>query len=282
VRVPIGDLEFEVTSAGPDDGPLVVLLHGFPQTSWCWRRQVPTLAEAGFRVLAPDQRGYSPGARPEGVDQYHSEHLCADVLGLADWAGAERFHVVGHDWGASMAWQLAGRHGERLRSMTALSVPHPLAFAGTLASEHTDQRQRSSYFELFKAEGSEAGMLANDAAGLRLIYLGSGLSEEESRPYLEVLGTPDALRAALNWYRAAGAHLIRGLDPITVPTLHVWSTEDPALGREGAEATGDHVDGPYRLEVLEGVDHWIPEHSPPRFDELLVDHLEGAEDLLSR
>ncbi len=278
----MGELTFDVTVAGPDDGPVVILLHGFPQTSWCWRRQLPVLADAGFRVLAPDQRGYSPGARPEGAAAYHSELLCADVLGLADGVGADTFHVVGHDWGASIAWQLAGRHGERLRSLTALSVPHPLAFAAARASAATDQQQRSSYFPMFAAEGSEEGMLANDAAGLRLIYLGSGLSEEESAPYLEALGTPAALRAALNWYRAAGAHLIRGLGPITAPTLHVWSTEDPALGRDGAEATADHVEGPYRFEVLDGVDHWIPEHGPQSFDRLLVEHLVGAEARLSR
>jgi pimeloyl-ACP methyl ester carboxylesterase len=109
-----------------------------------------------------------------------------------------------------------------------------------------------------------------------MIYLGSGLTEEESAPYLEALGTPEALGAALNWYRAAGGHLIEGLGPITVPTLHVWSTADPALGREGAEATGDHVEGPYRLEVLEGVDHWIPEHAPDRLNELLLEHVAQA------
>jgi pimeloyl-ACP methyl ester carboxylesterase len=279
VQVRLGALTFDVRGGGPDEGPVVVLLHGFPQTSWCWRRQLEALVAAGYRVLAPDQRGYSPGARPEGVDAYHSAHLSADVLGLADWAGAERFHVVGHDWGASVAWQLACRHGDRLRSLSALSVPHPLAFASALASPETDQGRRSSYFSLFAAEGSEAGILANDAAGLRLIYVGSGLSEEESGPYLEALCRPGALRAALNWYRAAGAHLIRDLAPVTVPTLHVWSTEDPALGREGAEATADHVEGPYRLEILDGVDHWIPEHAPPSLDDLLVAHLRAADAL---
>jgi pimeloyl-ACP methyl ester carboxylesterase len=269
----VGDLDFTVTEAGPGDGELVVLLHGFPQTRLAWRHQVPVLAEAGYRVLAPDQRGYSPGARPEGVAAYHSTELTADVLGLADALGVERFHVVGHDWGASVTWQLACRHGDRLRTATTLSVPHPLAYAAALASTATDQEQRSSYFPAFREEGSEHGMLANDAAGLRMIYAASGLTEEDSAPYLEALGSPEALGAALNWYRAAGGHLVADLDPVTVPMLHVWSTEDPALGREGAEATADHVEGPYRFEVLDGVDHWIPEHAAERLNPLLLEWL---------
>lgn len=276
VQIPIGPLTFDVATAGPEDGPVVILLHGFPQTSACWRHQVPVLAEAGYRVLAPDQRGYSPGARPSGVAAYHSSELVADVLGLADAVGADRFHLVGHDWGASITWQVAGRHGDRLLTMTALSVPHPLAYATALASRDTDQEQRSSYFPMFRAEGAEDGLLANDATGLRMIYAAGGLTEEESAPHLAALSTPEALGAALNWYRAAGGHLIQGLDPITVPTLHVWSTEDVALGREGAEATGAQVDGPYRFEVFEGIDHWIPDHAPDRLNEVLLRQLREA------
>lgn len=273
MQIPVGALTFDVTATGPEGGQVVILLHGFPQTSACWRHVVPVLADAGYRVLAPDQRGYSPGARPEGVAAYHSAELTADVLGIADAVGVERFHLVGHDWGASIAWQLAARHGDRLLTVTPISVPHPLAYATALASPDTDQEQRSSYFPMFRAEGAEEGMLANDAAGLRMIYLAGGLTEEEAAPHLAALSSPEALGAALNWYRAAGAHLIADLGPITVPTMHVWSTEDVALGREGAEATGDFVAGPYELAVLEGVDHWIPDHAPDPLNELLMRHL---------
>jgi pimeloyl-ACP methyl ester carboxylesterase len=276
-QLAVGDLVFDATLAGPEDGELVVLLHGFPQVSACWDGVIPTLADAGLRVLAPDQRGYSPGARPEGVAAYHSTELTADVLGLADALGAERFHVVGHDWGASITWQLAARHQDRLRTVTALSVPHPLAYSAALASKDTDQEQRSSYFPMFREEGSEHGLLANDAAGLRMIYLASGLTEEEAAPHLAALSTPEALGAALNWYRAAGGHLVEGLAPITVPVLHVWSDQDPALGREGAEATADHVDGPYRFEVFEGIDHWLPEHGGERLNQVLLEQLKGVE-----
>jgi pimeloyl-ACP methyl ester carboxylesterase len=129
---------------------------------------------------------------------------------------------------------------------------------------------------MFRAEGAEDGLLANDATGLRMLYAAGGLTEEESAPHLAALSTPEALGAALNWYRAAGGHLIQGLDPITVPTLHVWSTEDVALGREGAEATGAQVAGPYRLEVCEGIDHWIPDHAPDHLNEVLLRQLRGA------
>ena len=126
MQIPVGALTFDVTATGPEGGQVVILLHGFPQTSACWRHVVPVLADAGYRVLAPDQRGYSPGARPEGVAAYHSAELTADVLGIADAVGVERFHLVGHDWGASIAWQLAARHGDRLLTVTPISVPHPL------------------------------------------------------------------------------------------------------------------------------------------------------------
>jgi pimeloyl-ACP methyl ester carboxylesterase len=265
--------EFDARVAGPADGPVVILLHGFPETSLSWRHQLPVLADAGYRAVAPDQRGYSPRARPSEVDAYGSPELVADVLAFADHLGAERFHLVGHDWGAAVAWQVAGRHADRLRSLTILSVPHPSAFGEAVASPESDQAQRSSYVEMFRAEDTEHGMLANDAIGLRLIYLGSGMTEDEAAPYVDALGNAEALCAALNWYRAARLDHVAGLGPIVAPTLFVWSTEDPALGREGAEATGSHVEGPYRFEVLEGVSHWIAEQAADEFNALLLAHL---------
>src|SRR5262249_2494395 len=152
--------------------------------------------------------------------------------------GFERFHLVGHDWGGAVAWQVGGRHADRLRTLAVVSTPHPRAFGQALVAGEggalTDQQQRSSYIEVFRAEGTELGMLANEAAGLRLVLVAAGFSEEEAAPYLEALGTPEALGAALNWYRAADLTFIEGLGPVTTPTLYVWSTEDPALGRDAA------------------------------------------------
>lgn len=140
-RIPANGMTFDATEVGPPDAPLVVLLHGFPESSYEWDRVVPTLADAGYHVVAPDQRGYSPDARPEGVDAYHARHLNADVRAIADHFGAERFHVVGHDWGALVAWSLAGESSERLRSLTALSVPAPGRVRGRAAERSRAARE---------------------------------------------------------------------------------------------------------------------------------------------
>src|SRR5918994_2344438 len=203
--------------------------------------------------------------------------LVGDVLELADALGAERFHLVGQDWGGAVAWQVAGRHRERLRSLTVLSTPHPealrRAYRGDLGG---DQAERSGYMTFFRQPDSQDRMLENDAAVLRLLFSGSGMPEGREQPYLDALGTPEALGAALNWYRAASPSDTEGLGPITTPTLYVWSTDDVALGSEAAEATAGCVDGPYRFEVLEGVGHWIAEQVPDRLNELLVDHLSSV------
>jgi pimeloyl-ACP methyl ester carboxylesterase len=276
VTIDDGDLRFDATVAGPERGPVVVLLHGFPQTRRCWRHQIPALADAGYRVVAPDQRGYAPGARPPGVAAYGIHHLVGDVLAFIDWTGADEAHVVGHDWGATVAWQLAGRHGDRLLSVTPISVPHPLAYTAALHDPGADQRDRSWYFDWFAEAGAAEQLLADDAARLRAVYTATGLGEADADAYVAELGTPEALNAALNWYRASGVELLDGLGAVTVPTMHIWSTEDMALGPEGARATGDFVDGPYRLEVLDGVGHWIPELAADRCSELLLDHLAGS------
>jgi pimeloyl-ACP methyl ester carboxylesterase len=277
-----GALTFDALAAGPVDGEGVLLLHGFPQTARCWRRQIEVLADAGFRAVAPDQRGYSPGARPDAVEAYDTLELTADVVGLADVLGWDRFHLVGHDWGGSIAWQVAGRHGDRLRTLMVVSTPHPRAFAEALRGPDGDQAQRSGYIELFRADGAEQLILADDAAGLRLIYGASGMSEAEAAPYLDAFADPARLAAALRWYRAAHLTMLDGLGPVTVPTLYVWSTEDPALGPAAATATGACVDGPYRFEVLEGVSHWVPEHAADRLGELLLAHLRGRGPVRSR
>ena len=275
IEIPVGDLTFRALAAGPDEGELVLLLHGFPQTSRSWRHQLRALGDAGYRAIAFDQRGYSPEARPDDVEQYGTLHLVADVLAVADWVGGHTFHLVGHDWGGAIAWQVAGRYPQRLRTLTVVSTPHPLALTSAMRGEDgSNQAERSSYIQLFKQEGFEDQMLADDAAGLRNVYLLSGLGEDDAADHLAFFQSdPGALTGGLNWYRAASLTLVEGLQPIETPTLFVWSTNDPALGPEGAHATGQHVTGPYRFEVLEGVSHWIQEQEPERFNALLLEHL---------
>jgi pimeloyl-ACP methyl ester carboxylesterase len=157
-------------------------------------------------------------------------------------------------------------------------VPHPLAFARALTGEGgSDQAARSSYVDFFRTEGSEDQMLADDAQGLRNLYLASGLPPDDVDAYLEVFSDRAALRGGLNWYRAVDLTLVADLNPITVPTLFIWSTDDPALGRHGAEATAEYVDGPYRFEVLEGVSHWIAEEAPEQLARLVIEHLAGPD-----
>lgn len=270
----VGSYAFEALAAGPADGQLVLLLHGFPQTNRCWEAQLSCLAAAGFRAVAPNQRGYSPGARPPETEAYHPRHLVADVLGMADALGAERFHVAGHDWGAAIAWQIAGRHGSRLASLTAVSVPHPRAFAAAL-SEGGDQQARSSYIRDFQRPGYEQDLAAEGGAGLRDALERSGLPAELADRHVEALAGEATVKAMLDWYRNNDRWMV-DVGPIEVPTLYVWSTEDGALGRGAAEATADHVDGPYRFEVLEGVPHWVPELAAERLCGLLVSHVTGT------
>ena len=278
IEIPVGPLVFDGLVAGPDGGEAVLFLHGFPQTSQGWADQLEALGAAGYRACAFDQRGYSPRARPREVEAYRSKELTADVVGVADALGLGRFHLVGHDWGGAVAWQVGGRHGDRLRTLTVVSTPHPaalgLALAGALGG---DQVQRSSYIDVFRQPDSQDTLLADDAQILRMVYAASGMPAGREAPYLEALGTPEALGAALDWYRAADLSMLEGLGPITPPTMYVWSTEDPALGREAAEATAQFVEGPYRFEVLEGVGHWVAEQAPDRLNSLLLDHFAGSD-----
>lgn len=263
-------LAFDALVAGPGDGAPVLLLHGFPQSAAMWRPELEALAGAGYRAIAFDQRGYSPGARPEAVEGYRLDHLVADALAVAlAVAGDRPFHVVGHDWGAVVAWHLAGHHADRVLSLTALSVPHPVAFAIALASPDGDQRHRSAYISFFQQSGAAEDLLL--AGGLAALLGASGYPVDPS-PVIGRMSQPGALTAALNWYRAMDAGLA-AVGKISVPTLYVWSTGDVALGREGAEACGTYVDGAYRFEVLDDVSHWIPEEAPDVFNRLLLAHL---------
>jgi pimeloyl-ACP methyl ester carboxylesterase len=267
-------LTFAAVADGPADGRLVLLLHGFPQTSREWAGVMPPLAAAGCRAVAPDQRGYSPGARPAEVGDYAMGAIVGDALGILAQLGAERADVVGHDWGAAVAWHLADRHPDRVRSLTAVSVPHPIAFTGAIAND-PDQQQRSAYMLFFRQEEgvAEGVMSADDFKALRSVY-DDAIAPGDVEHYVERFSEPGALTAALNWYRAAGAADMEGLRGVTVPTLFVWGPEDPAVGRTAAEACEQHVEGPYRFVELEGAGHWIPDSRADRLAQEIVEHLQ--------
>jgi len=271
LRIPTGDLVLDSLATGPADGPVVLLLHGFPQTSWSWRGVWPALAEAGYRVVVPDLRGYSPDARPEPVEAYRMVHLVDDVVAVLDHLDVARADVVGHDWGAGIAWQVAGRHPDRVRSLTAVSVPHPVAFVEALRTD-PDQRARSRYMKDWLQPDAEQALLAGS-----LSEVFGGVPEVDAEHYLEVLRQPGVMGKALAYYRAQSLADLDGFGTITAPTLHVWSDGDHALGPAAARATGSHVDGPYRFELLEGVSHWIPEQAADRLVALLLEHLGGVQ-----
>ncbi|MCF6742714.1 alpha/beta fold hydrolase [Blastococcus sp. KM273128] len=267
-------LTFDVRDAGPADGEPVVLLHGFPQDSTAWDRVAPALHQRGLRTLAPDQRGYSPSARPRGRAHYRLRETADDVLALLDAAGLGSAHVVGHDWGGIVAWALGAWHPERVRTLTALSVPHPAAMARAAAT--SDQALRSAYVGLFQLPVlPERLLLAGNGAVLRRVLRRGGLPDDAVERYVRRMREPGALTAALAWYRALPWS---GRDPVgtvRVPTLHVWSTGDAFLGRAATEGTARFVDAPYRLEVLDDVTHWIPELAAARTAELVTAHVRG-------
>lgn len=251
-------LTFDLHIGGPDGGEPVLLLHGFPQHSGEWDDVVPALHAAGLRTYALDQRGYSPGARPPAVEDYRMSECVADVLAILDALEVDRAHLVGHDWGALVAWHTAARHPERVNTLTAVSVPHPAAMSHAMSTD-AGQRERSSYIGLFRQEGkAEQVLLAADAARLRRMLAGTGRADE----YVDPMQAPGALTAALNWYRAMSLADTTGTGPVAVPTTYVWSNGDLAIGAVAAHACRDHVTDDFEFVSLAGVSHWIPDEAP--------------------
>ena len=267
----VDDLTYDVSVAGPADGTPVLLLHGFPQTFLCWDGVVAHLTEAGLRTIAPNQRGYSPGARPVGTAAYRSALLVKDVIGLVKGFGLESVHLVGHDWGAAVAWQTAVEYPEYVRSLTAVSVPHTAAFGWALR-EDADQRERSTYINLLRQEGkAEEVLLENDAQRLRAMF---GSNSPDDR-YVAHLSEPGALTAALEWYRAMTSEFGR-LGPVKVPTTYVWSNGDSAIGRAAAERCGEFTSSEYSFVELDGISHWVPEEAPARLAAEIIARVRAA------
>jgi pimeloyl-ACP methyl ester carboxylesterase len=263
LQADVGDLTFDVRVDGPDDGRPVLLLHGFPETSLSWAAVTPLLTEAGLRTYAPDQLGYSPGARPDEVGAYALPNLAQVTADLMTALEIPRADVVGHDWGANAAWALAAWHPDRVRSLTAVSVPHPGAYTAAYRAD-PEQKERSAYIRLFWQAGkAEEVLLADGARRLRRM-LGTraetGIPEDAVDEYVALLSAPGALTAALNWYRAMDSGT--RVDRVAVPTTYVWSDGDVAIGRTAAEGCAQFVTGDYRFVELPGITHWIPEQAP--------------------
>ncbi len=256
------------------DGDAVILLHGFPETSHMWLPLMQRLRAEGYRCLAPDQRGYSPGARPEGAHNYRYIDIASDVRALADAWGVERFHLVGHDWGAACGWAVVALWPERVLSWTALSVPHVAAFGSAIRND-PDQQQKSQYVTFFQQPGAaEALFAANDYAALKNVWQAS--EPDQVAEYLSVFTQAGALTGALNWYRGS-----RGIDPrdadvtfgpVQTPTLLIWGNQDVAIGRVSVDDAASFMRGPYRFVELDH-GHWLIQEAPGRVCDEVVAHV---------
>jgi len=270
----IGEFRFTVDTCGPASGPPVLLLHGFPQTRHMWQRQLRALAAAGFRGVAPDQRGYSVGARPSTVQSYTSELLTADALALMDFCEARRFHLVGHAWGGQLAWLIAAGHPDRVATLTTLSRPHPGAFARAMA-EDAEQAKRSQHHTAFRQPDAINRLREDNFKTLRAVLEREGVGNANLQAHFQTLSEPGALEAAINWYRAnniACAEIPR----VSVPTLYIWGTADGSVGRRAAELTANFVSGRYRFVEVEGGGHFIVDQFPDRIAALMIQHLHST------
>jgi pimeloyl-ACP methyl ester carboxylesterase len=267
-------LVFDVRDSGPLTGTPVILLHGFPQDSRSWGPVAALLHARGYRTIAPDQRGYSPGARPRPRFAYRASELTKDIVELIRVAGLGPVHLVGHDWGAVVAWELAAERPDLLRSLAALSVPHPGAFARAMFTR--SQRRKSRYMLFFQLPWLPERQLTSGRSWERSLRA-TGMSSEAAARDAGRLNERGAARGALNWYRAlvfSNPRVLRA--KITVPTLYVWSDGDKAIGPKGAALTPRLVTASYTFEVLKGVSHWIPDEAPEQLDTLLATHFGAA------
>jgi len=275
-EVQIGEYTLNCRIAGMEnDGETIILLHGFPETSYMWINLMKVLAEKGYRVIAPDQRGYSPNARPTFIKEYSLKHTSSDVLAIANAYNLQRFHLVGHDWGASVGWAFVAEYPERLYSWTSLSIPHMKAFQEAYRSDF-DQQRRSKYIGFFNMPFfPELYLSFNDYNNLKNIWRAHG--DEEKEAYLSVFRQSGTLRSALNWYRAnigrrrnPSDHINFGI--VRVPTLLIWGNMDMAIGRKSIDLNEQYMAGPYKfLELYVG--HWLIQESFDDVSKAIINHI---------
>lgn len=277
VRIPANGFEFRARVAGLDNaGPGVVLLHGFPETSAMWLPLIELLADQGYRVVAFDQRGYSPGARPDGVAAYAIEQLVEDVFAVAQAAGMNEFHLVGHDWGAGVGWAAAIARPQPLLSWTSLSIPHVAAFADALAND-PDQRRKSRYMLLFRTPWLPEALLTFNHLALMNNVMYRDMSDVQRTEYRAIFAEPGALTAALNWYRAPAAFSVVDAAPkVKLPILFIWGNADPAVSRAAVDAQSKYIDGEFEQHEL-NAGHWLMEEATDTVDTLILTFLRATD-----
>ncbi len=273
-------IRLRVVEAGPKSGPPILLLHGFPEFSYGWRKQFPALVEAGFRVIAPDQRGYNLSDKPKGVKAYRMEELVNDVVGLIDALDYEKVNLVGHDWGAIVAWTLAIRQPKRLHRLGILNVPHPAVMRRFLQRD-LDQIRRSWYAFFFQLPWlPEARMRAGDWRGAARAMRGSGrlhtFTNGDMVEYKKAWSQPDAMTAMVNWYRAAARHGLQMPKDLRVhvPTLMLWGMKDVALTHRMARPSMEYCDDG-RLVLFQDATHWVQLDAAEQVNELLIEFVKS-------
>jgi pimeloyl-ACP methyl ester carboxylesterase len=266
-------LVFDVLDEGPAGGEPVVLLHGWPERATAWRHVTPILNAAGYRTLAMDRRGFAPGARPKRRRDYRLPELADDVAALIDEVGGSA-HVVGHDWGAAVAWTVAGHHPDRVRTLTAVSVAHPAAYLKALV--RSDQLLKSYYMLAFTVPLLPELLVRRRADWFDLQLRKGGMTRDDVARFRREIVDDGALPTSLGCYRAVPL-----TDPrvvrfrVAAPTTMVWSTKDVALSRWGPEHSEEWVDAPFELVVLDGVSHWIPTEAPEALAESILERVAG-------
>src|ERR1700675_392309 len=265
-HIPRDGISLHVEDHG--SGKPVLLLHGWPDSAYLWRNQIPFLVNNGFHAIAPDLRGFGRSDRPEGVGAYSLQNAVCDVIGILDRFGIDAADIVGHDWGAAVAWFTATAHPDRVHKLVVLSVPHPLA-PRTLR-----QREMAWFWLFFQFEGiAEAWLQHDDWALLRELLRGDGDVDR----YISDLSRPGSLTASLNWYRANLAPRTPGsppeLPPVKAPTLGIWSTNDHYMDGERMKMSGRFVKAPWRYVQIDGASHWIPLDASDRVNQLLIEWL---------
>jgi pimeloyl-ACP methyl ester carboxylesterase len=268
MRVDVNGMGIEVKVTG--EGQPVVLLHGFPDSGRLWRDQVPALAGAGFRVIVPDLRGYGASDKPEGIEPYGIHFLVGDVLGVLDHLGVEHVHVIGHDWGAALAWAMGSRVPDRIDHLVALSVGHPSSFRDA----GFEQREKSWYMLLFQFREIAEQWLSNDG----WTNFRAWAQHPDADAVIEELEATGALTPGLNWYRAnvPPESLIAPapeLPAVQAPTLGVWSSGDFALTEVQMRGSEKYVAGSFRYERIDGAGHWMQLEAPDEVNRLLLDFL---------
>ncbi|MBA3868383.1 MAG: alpha/beta hydrolase [Anaerolineae bacterium] len=266
-------ISLHVVQAGPEDGPLVILLHGFPDFWYGWRKQIDFLAEQGYRVWAPDQRGYNISEKPNGIAAYNLDELSADVIGLIDAAGCETSMLVGHDWGAAVAWWTACKYPERLSKLVIMNVPHQNVFRKTVLTDR-EQSLRSWYIGFFQIpfipETLKGAMSESFARGMQSSSKPGAFTDADMGEYRKAWAQPGALKSMINWYRAIVQQPPPSPDPLVkVPTLILWGKKDAYLKWEMAEESLKLcVDG--QLIYFDDTTHWIQHEEPERVNQLVV------------